>query len=100
MQSPAWRIKFLWVDMFFTLKKLLCVCVLSHVQFLATPCTVVRQALYMEFSRQVRWSGLPFPIPGDPPNPGMEPEPASPALTSGFFTTAPPRKPEEATKIN
>ena len=32
----------------------------------------------MEFSRQEHWSGLPFPSPGDPPNPGIEP--ASPAL--------------------
>ena len=32
----------------------------------------------MGFSRQEYWSGLPFPPPGDPPNPGMEP--ASSAL--------------------
>ena len=37
----------------------------------------------MEFSRQGYWSGLPFPSPGDPPNPGMEPD--SPALAGGFF---------------
>ena len=29
--------------------------------------------LSMEFSRQEYWGGLPFPSPGDPPNPGMEP---------------------------
>ena len=40
----------------------------------------------MEFSRQEYWSGLPFPPPGDVPNPGIEPE--SPALVDGFFTTA------------
>ena len=42
----------------------------------------------MEFSRQKYWSGLPFPSPGDLPDPGMESE--SPALAGGFFTTAPP----------
>ena len=36
-------------------------------------------------------SGLPFPSPGDLPNPGIEP--ASPALAGGFFTTEPPGKP-------
>ena len=40
--------------------------------------------LLMGFSRQESWSGLPFPPPGDLPNPGTEPTP--PALASGFFT--------------
>ena len=45
---------------------------LSCVQ-LATPRTVARQApLSMGFSRQEYWSGLPFPSPGDLPDPGME----------------------------
>ena len=61
-------------------------CVLSHVQLFATPWTVARQApLSMGFFRQECWSGLPFPLPGNLPNPGNEP--VSPALTSGFFTT-------------
>ena len=35
---------------------------------------VARQApLSMEFSRQEHWSGLPFPLPGDLPDPGIEP---------------------------
>ena len=35
----------------------------------------------MAFSSQEHWSGLPFPPPGDRPNPGMEPaSPASPTL--------------------
>ena len=35
------------------------------------------------------WSGLPFPLPGDLPDPGIEPESlASPALAGGFFTTS------------
>ena len=49
-------------------------CVLSHfscVRLFATLWTVVRQApLTMGFSRQEYWSGLPFPSPGDLPNPG------------------------------
>ena len=60
----------------------------------ATPWTVVRQApLSMGFSRQEYWSGLPFPTPGDLPDPGIEPASlVSPALAGGFFTTAPPGK--------
>ena len=42
------------------------------------------------FSRQEYWSGLPFPSPGDLPNPGTES--TSPALAGGFFTTEPPGK--------
>ena len=38
-------------------------------------------------------SGLPFPSPGDPPWPGIEP--TSPALAGGFFTTVPPGEPSE-----
>ena len=58
----------------------------------ATPRTVAFQAsLSMGFPRQEYWSGLPFPSPGDHPNPGIEP--VSPVLTSGFFTTGPPEKP-------
>ena len=40
---------------------------------------------------QEYWSGLPFPSPGDLPNPGIEP--GSPALQADFFTTKPPGKP-------
>ena len=50
---------------------------------LATPWTVACQApLSMGFSRQEHWSGLPFPSPGDLPNPGIEP--GSPALQADF----------------
>ena len=46
----------------------------------ATPWTETRQApLSMGFSRQESWSGLPFPSPGDLPDPGIEP--SSPALS-------------------
>ena len=56
-----------------------------------TPWTVVHQApLSVEFSRQEYWNGLPFPPPGDLPNPEMKLTfPRSPALTGRFFTTAP-----------
>ena len=41
---------------------------------LATPWTVACQApLSMGFSRQEHWSGLPFPSPGDLPDPGIKP---------------------------
>ena len=41
---------------------------------LVTPWTVACQApRSMEFPRQEYWSGLLFPSPGDPPNPGIEP---------------------------
>ena len=52
---------------------------LSRVRPFATPWTVAYQAPQsMEFSRQEYWSGLPFPSPGDLPDPGTEP--GSPAL--------------------
>ena len=54
-----------------------------------TPWTVALQApLPMGFPSQEYWSGLPFPSPGDLPNPGVEP--ASLALAGRFFTTEPP----------
>ena len=43
------------------------------------------------FSRQEYWNGLPFPSPGDLPDPGMES--TSPALGVLFFATEPPVKP-------
>jgi len=43
----------------------------------------------MGFSRQVYWSGFPFPPPGDLPHPGIEPRsPKSPALADEFLTTS------------
>jgi len=45
----------------------------------------------MEFSKQEYWSGLPFPPPGNLPDPVIKSP--SPALTDGFFTTEPPGKP-------
>ena len=46
------------------------------------------------FSRQEYWSGLPFPAPGDLPNPGIEPESLmSPDWQAGSLPLAPPGKP-------
>ena len=51
-----------------------CVCICSDVSNSATPWTVAHQSpLSIEFSRQVYWSVLPFPIPGDLPDPGIKP---------------------------
>ena len=51
-----------------------CVFMLSHVQFFATPSTVAHQdPLSMRFSRQEYWSGLLLPFPGDLPDPGSNP---------------------------
>ena len=48
----------------------------------------------MGISRQEYWQGLPFPSPGNLPNPGIKPtSPESPALAGRFFTAEPPRKP-------
>ena len=56
------------------------------------PWAVALQAsLSMGFSRQEYWNELPFPSPGDLPDPGTIP--ASPALTGGFFITETPEKP-------
>ena len=47
---------------------------LSHVRLFATPWTVAHQAPWsMGFSRHEYWNGLPFPSPGDLPDPGIEP---------------------------
>ena len=60
-----------------------------------TPWTVAGQApLSMGFSRQEYWSGLPFPPPGDLPEPGIKPVSPGPLAFAGrFFTAAPPGKP-------
>ena len=60
-----------------------------------TPWAVAGQVpLSMGFPRQEYWSGLPFPSPGDFPDPGIEPKSLiSPALAGRFFTTEPPGKP-------
>ena len=62
---------------------------LSHVRLFATPWTVAYQASpSLGFSREEYWSGLPFPSPGDLPDPGIEPGP--PALEADALTSEPP----------
>ena len=65
-------------------------CVLSHVQLFRIPWTIACQApLPMEFSWQEYWSGVPFPTPGDLPNPGIEPTSlVSPEMASRYFTSS------------
>ena len=64
----------------------------SVIYLFATPWTVAYQVPpSMGFSSQECWSGLPCPIPGDLPDPGMEV--VSPALAWGLFTNWPPGKP-------
>ena len=65
---------------------------LSPVWLFATPWIVAYQTpLSMGFSRQEYWSGLPFPYPGDLPNPGIKP--GSPALQTDVLPAEPPGKP-------
>ena len=66
-------------------------CVLSCVPLFEIPWTVAHPApLSLEFSKQEYQSGLPFPSPGDLPEPGIEPKSlTSPPLTGGFFSTLP-----------
>ena len=71
------------------LKKRKKVKLLSRVRLFATPWTVAHQAsLSMGFSRQEHWSGLPFPSPGDLPDPGIEPR--SPTLQADALPSEPP----------
>ena len=69
---------------------------LSHVRLFVTSWTIACEALLsMGFSRQEYWSGLPFPSPGDLPNPGMEPEylVKKPLISvSSILTSIPPAK--------
>ena len=72
-----------------------CACELScfsRVPLFAIPWTVAHQApLSVGISRQEYWSGLPFPSPGDLPDPGIEP--SSPALQADSLPSEPPGKP-------
>ena len=65
---------------------------LSHVPLFANPWTVAyHDPPSMGFSRQECWSGLPFPFPGDLPDPGIEP--GSPTLQADALPSEPPGKP-------
>ena len=66
---------------------------LSRVRLFVTLWTVAHQApLSMGFSRQEYWSGLPFPPPGDLPEPGMEPMTFVFCTAGGFFIAEPLEK--------
>ena len=71
-----------------------CMCqLLSRIRLFVTPWTIACQApLSMEFSSQEYHSGLPFPSPGDLPNPGIKP--GSPALQAGSLPSEPPGTPQ------
>ena len=75
--SPAWK----------------CVSRFSHVRLLATPWAIACQApLFLGFSRQEYWSGLPFPSPGDLPDPGLKlgsPALQADSLPSGTHSQGP-----------
>ena len=85
---PGWPFSLrgqLWRRLLITL----CGLVAKSCPTLATPWTVVFQApLPVGFSKQEYWSGLPFPSPGDLPNPGIEPW--SPALQADTLPSEPP----------
>ena len=67
---------------------------LNRVQLSVTPWTVAHQApLPMGFSRREYWSGLPRPLPGDLPNPGIEPR--TPTWQADSLPSEPPGKPLE-----
>ena len=76
----------------------LCVChSLSHVRLFATPWTVAHLApLSMVFPRLEYWSGLPFPSPGDLPDPGIESR--SPALQADYLPSEPRESPKGGKK--
>ena len=95
----AWgKVLGFWKCLYVVMTVIQCMCVCSVTQSCLTLCHP------MDYSqpgssvhgifRQEYWSRLPFPPPGDLPNPGTEPmSPASPALAGRFFTTEPPGKP-------
>ena len=73
-------------------KRLVCVLVAQLCPTLSDPRAVACQApLFMEFSKQEYWNGLPFPSPGDLSNPGTEL--VSPALQAESSPSKPPGKP-------
>ena len=77
-----------------------CLCAQSRLIFCDPLDCACQAPPLMGFPRQEYWSWLPFPFPGDLPNPGIEQvSPASPVLAGGFLTTAPPGKPSPYTVL-
>ena len=82
-----------------------CACARVHMHaelcpILCDPYTVACQTpLSMGFSRQEYWSGLPFPTPGDLPDPGIESlSLVHPAFEGRLFTIVPPGEPKVGLK--
>ena len=68
----------------------------TRVRFFSTLWTVACQVLsFMGFSRQVFWSGLPSPPPGDLPNPGIQSVSSLLHWQEGSLPLAPPGKPSK-----
>ena len=93
------KVKFFFHQKYNLREKWRCVrvcCLFSRVQLFAPLWTVTRQApLTMRFSSQEFWSGLPCPLPGDLPDPGIKHmSPAISYITGRFFTAEPLEKPQ------
>ena len=73
----------------------MCVCVFLLAQWCLTLCDHMDCSLpgssVHGISREEQWSGLPFPSPGDLPNPGIEPR--SPVLQADSLPAEPQGKP-------
>ena len=81
-----------------SVNQVLCVCVqsLSCVLVFVTSWMVTHQApVSVGFPRQEYWSELPFPSPGDLPNPGIDPTSLASPLAGGLFIAEPPGKPKQ-----
>ena len=84
-----WSASSLWLWRIVRQREVVVVLLLRCIWLFVTPWSVGHQGPL--FPRQEYWNGLPFPSPGDLPNPKIEP--ASPALASRCFTTKPLGKP-------
>ena len=73
-------------------KECCCSLVAKSCPSLLQPCglyVACQAPLFMGFPRQEYWNGLPFPSPGDLPNPGIEPMSLKSLTLAGrFFTTS------------
>ena len=78
------------ISKYITLTNVIVVWSLSRIRLFSTPWTVAHQApLSIRFPRQKYWSGLPFPLPGDLPDSGIElTSLMSLAFGGRFFTTS------------
>ena len=88
MERVTWKLTLPYVKQEFAIRSDQ---LLSHVRLFATLWTVAYQASpSLGFSRQEYWSGLPFPSPGDCPDPGIKP--GSPTLEADTLTSEPSGK--------